>query len=141
MRRQVLSVLVLLAGAALIAYAQQNQNFDNVEVHVLPVQGNVYMLVGAGGNITVRVGQEGILVVDTQFAPLAPKVLSAIRALSKAPIRYVVNTHYHPDHTGGNVVIRAAGKTITGGNVEIPGILRKIRRPVSSAGRLAPPTS
>src|SRR5688572_18564562 len=75
---------------------QQNQNFDNVEVQVLPVQGNVYMLVGAGGNITLQVGDEGVLLVDTQFAELSDKILAAIRKLSTKPLRYIINTHVHP---------------------------------------------
>jgi glyoxylase-like metal-dependent hydrolase (beta-lactamase superfamily II) len=108
--------LLVLAPAALLA-AQAPQNFDNVEIHVLPAQGNVYMLVGAGGNVTVQVGNDGVLVVDTQFAPLSGKILAAIRTLSKGSIRYIVNTHYHPDHTGGNENLRKAGSTITGGNV------------------------
>lgn len=97
--------------------APQTPNFDNVEIKVLPVQGNIYMLVGAGGNITLSVGDEGVLVVDTQYAPLADKILAAIRGLSKKPIRYIINTHVHGDHTGGNEKIAAAGATIAGGNV------------------------
>jgi cyclase len=97
--------------------APQTPSFDNVEIKVLPVQGNIYMLVGAGGNITLSVGDEGVLLVDTQYAPLADKILAAIRGLSKKPIRYIINTHVHGDHTGGNEKIAAAGATIAGGNV------------------------
>jgi glyoxylase-like metal-dependent hydrolase (beta-lactamase superfamily II) len=92
--------LLLVACAA--ATAQPQQNFDNVQIHVLPVQGNVYMLAGAGGNITLQVGKEGVLMVDTEFAPLAPKIMAEIRKLSNGPIRYIINTHVHPDHVGGN---------------------------------------
>ena len=99
------------------ATAQQNQNLNSVEVHILPVQGNVYMLLGAGGNITVQVGNDGVLIVDTQYAPLSEKILAAVRTLSKGPIRYVINTTYDADHTGGNEPIRKAGSTIAGGNV------------------------
>jgi len=99
------------------AAAQQNQNLNSVEIHILPVQGNVYMLVGAGGNITVQVGNDGVLIVDTQYAPLSEKILAAVRTLSKGPIRYVINTTYDADHTGGNEPIRKAGSTIAGGNV------------------------
>ena len=84
---------------------------------MVPVQGNVYMLVGAGGNITVQVGKEGILLVDTGLSPMSDKVLAAIRQLSDKPIRYIVNTHVHADHTGGNEKIAPTGITITGGNV------------------------
>ena len=78
---------------------------------------NVYMLVGAGGNTTIYVGSDGIMVVDTQFAPLSTKILNAIRAISNAPIRYVVNTHVHGDHIGGNEAISKAGRFRAGGNV------------------------
>lgn len=95
----------------------QGTDFSTAEVHVWPVQGNVYMLVGPVGNTTVQVGDDGVLVVDTQFAELSDKILAAIRRLSDGPIRYVVNTHAHPDHTGGNAAIAQAGSTIAGGNV------------------------
>jgi glyoxylase-like metal-dependent hydrolase (beta-lactamase superfamily II) len=75
------------------------------------------MLVGAGGNMTVDVGDEGVLVVDTQFAPLSTKLLAAIRALSSGPIRFIVNTHAHSDHIGGNEAIAKAGRFRAGGNV------------------------
>jgi cyclase len=107
-----------LAGAA----AQQTgrgeaQNFDSVEIKIQPAQNSVYMLVGSGGNITVQIGKDGVLVVDTQYAPLSNKILAAIRSLSSGPIRYIINTHVHADHTGGNENIRKAGSTIAGGNV------------------------
>jgi cyclase len=97
--------------------AQPQQNFDAVEVHSLQVRDNIYMLVGAGGNITMQLGEDGILLVDTQFAPLSQKILAEIRKISDKPIHYIVNTHHHGDHTGGNVNLRAAGATVTGGNV------------------------
>jgi cyclase len=107
----------VLLGLTSVAFAQQPQNFDNVQVHVLPVQGNVYMLVGAGGNITMQVGKEGVLLVDTMYAGLSDKVIAAVRTVSDKPIRYIINTHVHGDHTGGNEKLAAAGATITGGNV------------------------
>jgi cyclase len=94
------SLALLLAAA--IAFGQATQNFDNVPIKVLAVQGNVYMLAGAGGNVTLQVGKEGVVMVDTQFAPLAPRIMDEIRKLSKAPVRYIINTHVHPDHVGGN---------------------------------------
>jgi glyoxylase-like metal-dependent hydrolase (beta-lactamase superfamily II) len=119
MTNRVFAWLVGVAGAiifAAAAYAQQ-QNFDNVEIHVLPVQGNVYMLVGAGGNITVQVGKDGVLLVDAEYAQLSAKILAAIRKITDVPLRYIVNTHYHADHTSGNENLRNAGRTIMGGNV------------------------
>ena len=82
------------------------------ELHVLHVQGKVYMLVGAGGNITVQAGDEGVLVVDTGMAARADEVLAAIRRISDKPIRIVINTHVHADHTGGNELIaKPAGRS------------------------------
>jgi cyclase len=100
-----------------LAFGQQTQDFSKVEIHVLPVQGNIYMLVGAGGNITVQAGSDGVFLVDTMYAPLADRIVAAIRTISKGPIRYIVDTHVHGDHTNGNELLRKAGSTITGGNV------------------------
>ena len=107
------------AAAALIgmADAQPRIDFASAKIEILPVQGDVYMLVGPVGNSTVQVGADGVLIVDTQFAELSDKILAAIRTLSDGPIRYVLNTHAHPDHTGGNEPIARAGSTIAGGNV------------------------
>jgi glyoxylase-like metal-dependent hydrolase (beta-lactamase superfamily II) len=86
-------------------------------VEVLPVQKNVYMIAGAGGNITVQAGDTGVLIVDTGLAAMSDKVIAAIRKISDKPLQYIVNTHFHPDHTGGNEGVRKAGVTITGANV------------------------
>jgi cyclase len=83
----------------------QQQNFDNVQMQVQHVAKNIYMLQGSGGNITVQVGKDGVLLVDTEFAPLVPKIVAEIRKLSNGPIRYIINTHVHPDHVGGNEAI------------------------------------
>ena len=90
---------------------------DDGEIHILPVQGNVYMLVGGGGNTTVQVGKDGVLVVDTKLAAQSDKLIAAIRKISDKPIRYVINTAADADLTGGNEKVADAGRTITGGNV------------------------
>ena len=85
------------------------QNAGDGEVHVLPVQGNVYMVVGAGGNITVQVGPEGVLIVDSGNGRLTDKVIAAIRTISDKPVRFVINTHVHADHVGGNEALSKIG--------------------------------
>jgi cyclase len=92
------------------ASAQQAQN----EIETFHVQGNVHMLVGAGANIAVQVGEDGVLVVDTGSGMMADKVIAAIRRLSRGPIRWIVNTSGDPDHTGGNDAVSHAGKTVNG---------------------------
>jgi cyclase len=108
-----------LAVLGTVGLTTQTQNLDTVEVHVLHVQGNVYMLVGAGGNITVQAGDEGVLLVDTSYEQMSPKVVAAIRTFSDKPIRYIINTHVHADHIGGNAPIAKLGATIAGGNMGI----------------------
>jgi cyclase len=102
--------VLMLAAAGLLA--QQPGELD-----VLRVQGNVYVIGGAGGNIAVQIGDLGVVVVDTGLAQNTDKVLAAIRKLSDKPIQYIIDTHLHPDHTGGNDAVRRAGVTITGANV------------------------
>src|SRR6185369_1647732 len=82
------------------------------EVHVFPVRGNVYVLTGAGGNITLQTGKDGVLLVDSGLAAMSDKVVAAIRTVTNGPIRFIVNTHVHPDHTGGNENIAKLGSTI-----------------------------
>jgi len=109
-QRLLVSVASVLLSAA-PAFAQ-DQDFSKVEVKTVPVAGSVSMLQGSGGNIAVLVGPEGVLVVDDEFAPLVPKILTAIGRLSSKPVRFVVNTHWHGDHTGGNAILGAEGAVI-----------------------------
>lgn len=106
-----------ICGSAGFASAQFGDFAPEGQVHVLHVQGNVYMLVGAGANITVQAGDDGVLIVDTGDTAMSQKVLAAVRSISDKPIRYVINTSADPDHTGGNEAIAKAGSTIAGGNV------------------------
>jgi cyclase len=119
MKRYVLTALTMaLACTGFRAAAQPQQpNFDTVQIQTLKVRDNLYMLVGSGGNITLQVGDDGVLIVDTQFAPLAQKIVAAIRKISDQPIRYIIDTHHHGDHTGGNAALRLAGATVSGGNM------------------------
>jgi cyclase len=110
----------LAAGGALAittgAVAQQ-QDLSKVEIDAVKVTDSIYMLVGAGGNTTIQFGPEGVMVVDTSFAGMSGKILAQIKKLSDKPIRYVVDTHVHGDHIGGNSTIAKAGRTRAGGNV------------------------
>ena len=104
-------------GFALIAVGgtqAQNQDFSKVEIKVTKVSGNIYMLEGEGGNIAASVGEDGIVIVDDQFAPLADKIQAALKNLkiTDKPVRFVINTHYHGDHTGGNEPFANSGSTV-----------------------------
>jgi len=100
---------VLFAGTA---FAQQNIDFSKVEVKTTDLGNKTYMLEGAGGNVTVAVGTDGIIMVDSQFAPMHDKLKAAIEKLSPLPIKYLINTHYHGDHTGGNAAFHKDGATV-----------------------------
>jgi len=100
--------IVFAAGG----YAAQQQDFSKVEVKTTNLGNNTYMLEGAGGNVTVAVGTDGIIVVDAQFAPMHDKLKAAITQISNQPVKYLVNTHYHGDHTGGNAAFGKEGVTI-----------------------------
>ena len=107
-----------LASAGLIAtLSAQAPASSDAGVHTLHVQGNVYMLVGAGGNIGLQIADDGVLLVDTGTTQAANQVIAAVRALTDKPIRYIINTSADPDHVGGNDAIGKLGSTIAGGNV------------------------
>jgi len=106
-----IAVPVLLSQTPSRLRAQQ-QNFDTVQVTSTKVAGNVHMLVGSGGNIGLMAGDDAAFVVDDQFAPLTPKILAAIKAITPQPVRFVMNTHWHFDHTGGNENLGGDGAII-----------------------------
>jgi cyclase len=124
-------ILSLAACAAAAALAQPNGGDGQIRIE--PVRGHIYLIAGAGGNILASIGPDGVLLVDAGLAQDAEKVLAAIDKLNlqiansgglpattvvpPKPIRYIINTHLHPDHTGGNEKISKSGATITGGNV------------------------
>jgi cyclase len=114
MRRLFLVVAFLTALFQSPALAQQEPDFSKVQIKVTKVSGNIYMLEGEGGNIAASVGEDGIVIVDDQFAPLADKIQAALKDLkiTDKPVRFVINTHYHGDHAGGNVPFNNAGSTI-----------------------------
>jgi glyoxylase-like metal-dependent hydrolase (beta-lactamase superfamily II) len=106
-------VFITLLGFAALSLAQ-NQDFSKVEIKVTKVSGNIYMLQGAGGNIAASVGEDGIVIVDDQYAPLADKIAAALKGIgvTDKPVRFVINTHYHGDHTGGNLAFATGGSTV-----------------------------
>jgi cyclase len=94
------------------ALSHAQENFDTVKIHPVSVSEHIYMLKGAGGNIGVLSGPDGILMIDDQFAPLSNKIHAAIRGIDGRPLRFLVNTHIHGDHTGGNENFKNFGITI-----------------------------
>jgi len=110
MQRRIALGLIASLAAALPAAAQQN--FDTVQVRVVPVAKGVAMLVGSGGNLAVAWGEDATFLVDDQFAPLTPKILAAMASLTPMPVKFVLNTHWHGDHTGGNENLGKAGVLI-----------------------------
>jgi cyclase len=112
--KKILSLALLLAFAA-AAHAQTD--FSKVQMKATKVAGNVYMLEGSGGNIGVSVGDDGLLIVDDQFAPLADKIRAALKGIADKKLRFILNTHWHGDHTGGNVAFGAEATIIAHDNV------------------------
>lgn len=115
-RRASYRVAVSLIALAVLSVDSRAQDAPP-EVEILQVRDDIYMIVGQGGNITMQVGNDGILLVDTQFAYMSEAIVAAIREISDAPIRYIINTHHHGDHIGGNANLRLVGDTIIGGNM------------------------
>jgi cyclase len=108
MKFPILLSLALIVASPVLA----QRNFSNVEIKVTPVEKNVYLLEGSGGNIGVSVGADGILIVDDQFAPLAEKIEAAVQKLNPGKFKFVLNTHFHGDHTGGNAHFGGRDATI-----------------------------
>ncbi len=104
-------VIIALAFTAMLPAANA-QDMADVVIEAKRVSDNVYMLTGAGGNIGLSVGEDGAFLIDDQFAPLTERILATIAELSPAPVRFVVNTHWHGDHTGGNEHLGEAGAII-----------------------------
>jgi glyoxylase-like metal-dependent hydrolase (beta-lactamase superfamily II) len=112
-------VWLLVAGLLMILNlaAAQNEDFSKVQIKVTKVAGSVYMLEGSGGNIGASVGDDGIVIVDDQYAPLAEKIQAALKGITDKPVRFIINTHYHGDHTGGNSYFQKQAPIIAQDNV------------------------
>ena len=113
--KKILFPILLIVCFPILTIAQQD--LSKVEIKATKVAGNVYMLEGAGGNIGVSVGADGILIVDDQFAPLADKIRAALKSLGEGKLRFILNTHWHGDHTGGNVAFGPEAPIIAHDNV------------------------
>src|SRR5947207_13506897 len=109
-----IAMVAILSGSFCLA---QDKDFDKVEIKVTKVAGTVYMLQGAGGNIGASVGDDGIVIVDDQFAPLADKIKAALKGVTDKPLRFIINTHFHGDHTGGNAIFQKDAPVIAQDNV------------------------
>ena len=133
----------LVAASIVVAVASGQQNrgtqFDGVELTTLPVAGNVHMVMrpGGGGNVGVFAGPDGVLLVDSFFAPLADRLVAAVREVSDGDIRFLVNTHVHPDHIGGNEPLAARGVLIFAHDNLRVRALERLRFP-RGGGRFAP---
>lgn len=115
MRTPYLILAASLLAATTTLHAQRDMS--KVEVKATKVAGSVYMITGAGGNIGVSIGEDGIIIVDDQYAPLVPKIEAALQAISDKPLRFILNTHYHPDHTGGNEQLGKSAPIVAQENV------------------------
>lgn len=130
--KKLLIVLALTAVCATSIHAQQD--FSKVEIKVQKVSGNIYMLQGGGGNIGVSVGPDGILIVDDQYAPLADKIKAALKTLGEGKLKFILNTHWHGDHTGGNAVFGPEAPIIAHTNVR-----KRMASGMDIPGRKTPP--
>jgi glyoxylase-like metal-dependent hydrolase (beta-lactamase superfamily II) len=125
------ALMVCLAASA----ASAQDDFSKVEIKVTKAAGNIYMLQGAGGNIGVSVGADGILIVDDQFAPLADKIRAALKTLGEGKLKFVLNTHWHGDHTGGNAKFSPEAPIIAHRNVR-----RRLETDQKVMGEAVPPS-
>lgn len=108
MKPLILLILIMFVGS----HTKAQQNWDSIKVTSQHVKENIYMLQGAGGNIGVLTGKDGIVMIDDQFLELGSKIRDAIAALDKGPIRFTLNTHIHGDHSGSNEYFKQMGSTI-----------------------------
>jgi cyclase len=138
--------LLLAALAAMVAFGAhaQQRNFDAVQIKATQVAGHVWMLEGEGGNIGVSAGDDGVFLIDDQFAPLTPKILEAVRKISDKPIRFLLNTHWHFDHTGGNENLGKAGVVIVAHDnvykrMSAGGVIQMLKQNIPPAPRAALP--
>ncbi len=112
MNKKGMQVFSICAAALIAPLAFAQEDFSKVEIRTEKLADTVYMMTGAGGNLGVSVGEDAVFVIDDQFAPLTPKIQAAIAKLTDKPVKFVLNTHWHFDHTGGNENVGKAGAII-----------------------------
>lgn len=113
MRKTALAACLLAA----VAFAQQQPDYSKVEIKVIKVAGNVYALGGMGGNMAALTGDDGVVLVDAEYAPLAEKIRAALKTISDKPVKYLINTHWHGDHTNGNIAFGPSAIIVAHANV------------------------
>lgn len=133
MKRMLRCFSLLFSVLAVSGPVDAQRNWDEVVVEAHPVVGNIYMLTGSGGNIGVSVGDDGILIVDDQYAPLADKIKSALRGLHAGPLKFVLNTHFHGDHVGGNPIFGLEATIVAHTNVR-----KRVSEPQQRGDRTIP---
>jgi cyclase len=137
MNKAITSVLLFATFVPLVAVAQLSDDFFDVELRHVPVAGNVHMIQRADGfaNVGVFIGEEGVLLVDSQFEPHAEDLVSALRKITDGEIRFLINTHVHPDHIGGNAPLAAGGVLIFAhDNMRVRMLERRSRFPRGNGG-------
>ena len=111
-RHLCLLISIIAASVLLVSSVQAQQNFDKVEIKTEKLSPTTYVLFGAGGNIGVSVGEDALFIIDDQYAPVSARIVAALKQISDKPIKFVLNTHWHGDHTGGNENMGKAGALI-----------------------------
>lgn len=119
------------------AFSQGQPDFSKIEVKTTDLGHNTYMLEGAGGNVTIAAGSNGVIMVDAQFAPMHDKLKAAIAKVTNQPVKYLINTHYHGDHTGGNAAFGKEGVII----VAQENVKRRLQNPPPGANGRTPPAA
>lgn len=129
-----IALLLVLVGHS--AWSQQ-PDFSKVEMQTVKVADGIYMLIGQGGNIGVCIGDDGVFLIDNQFAQLTDKIIAAVRTLTDKPIKFLINTHWHADHTGGNENFGTLGVTLIAQDNVYVRMANEQVGPIS--GRISPP--
>lgn len=142
MNSRIWIAFIVIALGSPLAVAQQD--YSKVVIESTKVADGVYMLTGAGGNIGVSVGEDGVIVIDDQFAELTPKIQDALTKLSPKPVRFVINTHWHFDHTGGNENLGKTGAIIVAHDnvrrrMSVPGFIKMFNREMPASPKDALP--